>query len=128
MRRSTPAGIDLHREERGSATVFAVVFVGLLVAVTMVAASVAGLLVAERRAAAGADLAALAGASAVQRGEAGCQRAGRLAAANGVRLVRCASSGEVVTVEVATDVVSWWQTALGSGWTVRSRARAGPVS
>jgi len=113
-----------HVDQRGSATAFCIAFTALLVTIALVGATVASMLIGQRRAASGADLAALAGASAVQHGEPGCGEAADLAAANGVRLVRCETRREVVTVVVATEVVS----LLGSAWTVKGRARAGPVS
>ena len=109
--------------QRGSATTYAVVFTCLLVTVALAPVSVAGLFVGERRAAAAADLAALAGASAIQQGRPACARAAQIASRNRARLNSCAVAGEIVTVAVATDVVS----AVGSTWTVRSTARAGPV-
>ena len=112
-----------HPDEAGSATVFGLAFTGVLVTIALVGATVASMLVGQRRAASGADLAALSGASAVQHGKPGCEEAADLAAANDVRLVLCDTSREVVTVVVATEVAS----ALGSTWTVRARARAGPV-
>jgi len=111
------------RGEQGSAAVFALVLIGLLVTVGLVGATVASMLVGQRRAASGADLAALAGASAAQQGKPGCAAVADLAAANDVRLVLCNTRGDVVTVEVSTEVAS----VLGSSWTVRSRARAGPA-
>lgn len=110
-------------DQRGSATVLGIAIAGLLVMAALVGATCAALLVGHRRAAAGADLAALAGAASLQAGRSGCGRAAVLADANDVRLVRCEASRDVVTVEVATDVT----TAFGSTWTVRSRARAGPA-
>ncbi|CAA9333361.1 MAG: hypothetical protein AVDCRST_MAG72-249 [uncultured Nocardioidaceae bacterium] len=134
-------------KEQGSATVYGVAFIGLLVVVAMIAATVAALLVGHRRAAAGADLAALAGASAIQQGRPPCVEAARLARANRVLMLRCVRRGQVVTVVVATDVVPAIGPAIGqatgpgtrgtgtgsggapgSGWTVRSMARAGPVA
>lgn len=117
------------RDQRGSAAVFGIAFTGLLVTATLVGATVAALLVGQRRAAAGADLAALAGASALQQGRPACAEATELATANGTRLVRCETRGELVTVEVTVEVASVFGSgsAGGSTWTVRARARAGPV-
>ncbi len=114
---------DRAGDQRGSATVLGVAFLVLLVTTAMVGASVAALLVGHRRAAVGADLAALAGAAALQQGLPGCARVTELAERNRVRVVRCGTRGDIVTVEVATHVTS----ALGSTWTVHARARAGPV-
>ncbi len=111
------------RDEGGSATVLGIGLLALLITGALVGATVAGMLVGQRRAASGADMAALAGASALQQGRSGCGRAVELATANNVRLVGCAARGDVVTVKVITEVTS----ALGSRWIVRARARAGPV-
>ncbi|WP_261398890.1 Rv3654c family TadE-like protein [Streptomyces misionensis] len=75
--------------------------------------------VVRHRAAGGADLAALAAADHwAEGGPAACARAGRLAAAQGARLVRCAVEGEI------SDVTA----AAGRGpFTARVRARAGPA-
>nr|WP_229887340.1 Rv3654c family TadE-like protein [Streptomyces olivaceoviridis] len=76
--------------------------------------------VVRHRAAGGADLAALAAADHwAEGGTAACARAERLAAAQGVRLVRCAIVGD--TSEVTA--------AAGRGpFTAEVRARAGPAA
>jgi secretion/DNA translocation related TadE-like protein len=111
------------REERGTATVFALVFVGLLATVAVLGAAVAAVLVGQRQAAAAADLAALAGASAVQDGGAACPAAEQIAERNRAGLRECAVSGDVVTVEVTLAVRSVFRSEVQ----VRARARAGPV-
>ncbi|WP_431995015.1 Rv3654c family TadE-like protein [Streptomyces griseoflavus] len=75
--------------------------------------------VVRHRAAGGADLAALAAADHWAEGRAaGCARADRVARAQDARLVRCAITGEVADVSVAS----------GNGpFTVEVRARAGPA-
>ncbi|GGV20576.1 hypothetical protein GCM10010293_16450 [Streptomyces griseoflavus] len=75
--------------------------------------------VIRHRAAGGADLAALAAADHWAEGRAaGCARAERVARAQDARLVRCAITGEVADVSVAS----------GNGpFTVEVRARAGPA-
>ncbi|MFJ8903201.1 MULTISPECIES: Rv3654c family TadE-like protein [unclassified Streptomyces] len=75
--------------------------------------------VVRHRAAGGADLAALAAADHwVQGAAAACARADRVARAQDARLVRCAMTGEVSDVSVAS----------GRGpFTVEVRARAGPA-
>ena len=109
--------------ERGSATVHATVLIGLLTTLALIAASATGLVTAHRRAAAAADLAALAGASALQQGQSGCPVAGRLARANGSRMVGCQRGGEVLTVEVEIAVDS----LFGRSFVLRGKARAGPA-
>ncbi|WP_416519650.1 Rv3654c family TadE-like protein [Streptomyces achromogenes] len=70
------------------------------------------------RAAGGADLAALAAADHwAEGGPAACARAGRLAAVQGVRLVRCAIVGDT------SDVTA---TVRTGPFTAQARARAGP--
>ncbi|GAB3166595.1 hypothetical protein GCM10027162_01400 [Streptomyces incanus] len=75
--------------------------------------------VVRHRAAGGADLAALAAADRWMDGTAAaCARAGRVAGAQGTRLVRCTVEGEVSDVSVAA----------GRGpFEAEVRARAGPA-
>ncbi|MFH9403002.1 Rv3654c family TadE-like protein [Streptomyces sp. NPDC017638] len=104
--------------DRGSATVGSLGAIAVLCAV-FGAVLVLGQAVAVRhRAAGGADLAALAAADHwAEGGAAACARAERLAAAQGVRLVRCAIVGDT------SDVTA----AVGRGpFTAEVRARAGP--
>ncbi|HET6625039.1 MAG TPA: Rv3654c family TadE-like protein [Nocardioidaceae bacterium] len=110
--------------ERGSATVYAVFFVGLLTTVGIVAAAVASLFVGHRQVAAAADLAALAGASALQQQGSACAAAGGIARRNGTTLVSCQVRGDVVSIRVATQVPSLFRTSIE----LRARARAGPVA
>ncbi len=111
------------RDDRGSATVHAAFLVGLLTIVALLAATVGAVLVGQRRAAAAADLAALAGAAAVQGGAAGCDVAAAIAGQNEARLVGCEVVGDVVTVRVSTRVRSVFR----SSFELQARARAGPV-
>jgi len=108
--------------ERGSATMFGVVFIGVLTTVAVLCVALGGLLVGHRGASSAADLAALAGAAAHQQGRVGCAAARSVAAENRSRLVSCELAGEVLTVVVAKDVRS----AFGRTVTVTSQARAGP--
>lgn len=106
--------------DRGSATVWSLGAIALLCAV-FGAVLVLGQAVAVRhRAAGGADLAALAAADHwAEGGTAACARAERLAAVQGVRLVRCAIVGD--TAEVTA--------AAGRGpFTAEVGARAGPAA
>ncbi len=114
-------------DEPGSATVVALVLVTVLVTVTVAGTTVGALLVGQRRAAAAADLAALAAAQAVvplagATGGDPCVVAGALARANAARLVDCQVRGTEVGVEVAVTVAG----PVGRSWTARGRARAGP--
>lgn len=109
------------REEsdRGSATVWSLGAIAVLCAVFGAVLALGQAVVVRHRAAGGADLAALAAADHwAEGGTAACARAGRLAAAQGVRLVRCAVVGDT------SDVTA----AAGRGpFTAEVRARAGPA-
>jgi secretion/DNA translocation related TadE-like protein len=111
------------RSDRGSATVHALWLIALLTTVALFATAIGSVLVGQRRAAAAADLAALAGATAVQRGSAGCEQAADIAGRNDARLVSCAVEGGILTVRVATRVRSVFE----SSFELQARARAGPV-
>lgn len=117
--RSRAVGAD----ERGAAALVAVTLaVALLLCAT--AGVVAGRLLSDhRRAAAAADLAALAGAAAVQRGLAGCVHARRVAAANGAVLTHCRVDGQDVRITVRSESAR----LLGRLVSLRAEARAGPV-
>jgi secretion/DNA translocation related TadE-like protein len=69
-----------------------------------------------QRAETAADLAVLAAAAAVQRGQPGCDLAGEVAARNGGRLVSCGVAGDTVAVRVQ----------VGASITATAQARAGP--
>ncbi|WP_437027719.1 Rv3654c family TadE-like protein [Streptomyces sp. enrichment culture] len=95
--------------------------VGAIAVLCVVSGVVLGLgeaVAVRHRAAAGADLAALAAADHWTDGTAGaCARAGRVARAQSTRLTRCALVGDVADVTVAS----------GRGpFTAQVRARAGP--
>lgn len=105
--------------DRGSATVWSVGAVAVLCLVFGVVLALGQAVVARHRAAGGADLAALAAADRwAGGGTAACDRAERVARAQGVRLVRCALTGQVSDVTAAS----------GTGpFTAEVRARAGPA-
>jgi secretion/DNA translocation related TadE-like protein len=110
----------LRQGERGAGTVLllAVVLVGLLVAAGL--ATVASAHAARGRAQAAADLAALAGATALGRHPAdeACRLAGEAARRNGAELRSCHDEPvRVLVVEVA---------ASGAGMVAVASARAGP--
>lgn len=111
------------RASRGSSTVLSVVVLGVLLAVAGAVALVGGLVVDQRRAEAAADLGALAGAAAGQRGEPACAAAAVVARRNGASLTGCVWSAERVSVRVARRP----RRVLGLSWTATSSARAGPV-
>jgi secretion/DNA translocation related TadE-like protein len=109
--------------EDGSASVLATLVVGVLAFVALLTAVVGGAVADKRRVEAAADLGALAGASAVQRGDDGCGAAAAIVARNRSRLVGCSVAGLVVSVRAARDT----SRVLGLRLTLSSRARAGPV-
>ncbi|WP_086564490.1 Rv3654c family TadE-like protein [Streptomyces africanus] len=111
MRRSTAS-------DQGSATVWSIGAIAVLCVVFGVVLALGQAVVIRHRAAGGADLAALAAADHwAEGGTAACARAGRVARAQGVRLVRCEVVGEVSDVTAAS----------GRGpFTAEVRARAGP--
>ena len=110
--------------ERGSATPLAAVMAAAVLVCTGTAVTGGRLLTDQRRAAVAADLAALAGAAAVQRGADGCPAAVRVAVANGALVTRCRVDGEEVHLEVRTESVR----LLGRLVRPRAEARAGPVA
>jgi secretion/DNA translocation related TadE-like protein len=110
------------QRDRGSATVWLLCVCGLVWSVMVAALLVGSAIVARHRAAAVADLAALAAAAAQSRGDPGvCRAAAHVAAAQGGRLDWCrVEAGSVLVVA-----------EVGVGWRVinlppaRARARAG---
>lgn len=112
----------MRQHERGAVTVLAVALLGLILLVGVALGVAAAMVVDHRRAQAAADLAALAGATAHQRGEDGCGAAGRVAVANGGTLGGCRVEGDAVVVEVRVTGPRW----LGQVADLSGRARAGP--
>lgn len=113
--------------ERGAATVFALAVVALLVLVAVACGVAVAVFAGHRRAEAAADLAALAGARALQGGADPCGSAQRMAVDNGAALDSCAVDGPdvVVTVHITLDALG---RVLGSATPrLPARARAGPV-
>jgi len=110
------------RGERGAVTVLAVALLGFLLMVTAALGVVAAIIVAHRRAQSAADLAALAGATALQRAADACGEAGAVAAANQARLSACEVAGQDVVVTVRVDGPRW----LGQRGSLSAMARAGP--
>jgi secretion/DNA translocation related TadE-like protein len=109
--------------ERGSASVLVLTVFAALAVGTVLLAVVAGAVVAQRRAAAAADLAALAGAAALQRGADGCAAAAGVSRRNGAELLACRASGDVVQVTVGAEL----PVRFGRRLTVSAQARAGPA-
>ncbi|MFF4504777.1 Rv3654c family TadE-like protein [Streptomyces sp. NPDC001401] len=105
--------------DRGSATVWSVGAIAVLCVVFGAVLALGQAVVVRHRAAGGADLAALAAADHWADGTAAaCTRAGRVARAQGTRLVRCVIVGEISDVTAAS----------GRGpFATEVRARAGPA-
>ncbi|MPZ61356.1 MAG: hypothetical protein GEU93_08670 [Propionibacteriales bacterium] len=106
--------------DRGSATVYALALVAGLVVFSVLALGFAGFAVTKHRAAAAADLAALAGAAGPAEG---CALAESTASRNGARLTSCVVDGPYVTVSVEVSAPE----VFGFSPRVPARARAGPV-
>jgi secretion/DNA translocation related TadE-like protein len=111
------------RPESGSATMWLTSMVVALGAVTLVLAHVGAALTERRLAQSAADLAALAGAAAVQHDRDGCARAAVIADRNGAALAACSESGSRVTVRVRRRI----ELPVIGAVPVTGRARAGPV-
>ena len=110
------------RNDRGAAVVVAIGLVAVLVFVAAVSVGTVAIVLAHRRAQVAADLASLAGAAALQRGDDPCTAATSIAARHRAVLTRCVSEGPTVLVETAVRL----PTALG-GRDAPARARAGPA-
>lgn len=111
-------------DEAGAGSVLAIAMLGVLVVVSLAVGGVVGVVGAHRTAQAAADLAALAGAGAVQEGSDPCRRAGEIARRNRSRLQRCSVQGWDVAVVVVADTAH----LPGGVLDLSARARAGPVS
>ena len=114
--------------QRGAATVLAVAMAGVLLLIGSATGVVGAIVVAHRRAQAAADLAALAGATALAGGRVGhpgrdpCSAAAEVAEANGAALATCGVEGSDVVVEVLLSGPRW----LGQDRDLVASARAGP--
>lgn len=108
--------------ERGAASLLVVTCLVLLLMVGSALAVVAALVRSHRSAQSAADLAALAGAVAWQRGVDGCAAAAALARANAAELVACHLIGDDIVVAVEVAGPRW----LGQTADLTAQARAGP--
>jgi secretion/DNA translocation related TadE-like protein len=109
-------------DERGSGTVIMLAVVAAMVMLSVSGLLLASAVLASHRARAAADLAALAGAEALMRGEApaaACQVGARVAVANHGSVQVCFASGAQVRLSVAVAAVE----GLGLA---TARSRAGP--
>jgi secretion/DNA translocation related TadE-like protein len=111
-------------EERGAAALLAVAMGGVLLLVAAALGVAAALVVDHRRAQSAADLAALAGAAAIGRGDQPCAAAGEVAGLNGADLRDCSTSGLTVTVRVRIEGPQWLGKGVGD---LEAIARAGPA-
>lgn len=122
---------DGGRDHKGSGSVLTLITVGLVLMAFVVVIVVGSYLVADHRAVAAADQAALSGARAhgASDGPTPCEVAGRSAELNDARVVECRLSGDrvdyVVQVVVAVDVGVLWP---GLPAEVRAGAHAGRMS
>ena len=110
------------RGERGAASVLVTAVLALLALVGAALGVVASLVVDHRTAQSAADLAALAGATALGRGGDACGEARRVSSANGAELVSCRVLGDDVRVGVRVTGPRW----LGQHGDLVAEARAGP--
>lgn len=110
------------RDERGAVTVIAVALLGMLLLLAAAFAVAEAMVVAHRRAQAAADLAALAGAQAIQQSSDACTAAAATATANGAVLLTCAVDLRDVTVTAQVSGPRW----LGAHADFAAQARAGP--
>ena len=113
----------MRRGERGSATLFAVAVIGVLLLIGAALGVVAAMVHAHRMAQSAADLAALAGAQAQARGRDPCRAAVRVATANGASMDSCAVAGSDVQVQVTVIGPRW----MGQRHDLSAQARAGPA-
>ncbi|MEV0351870.1 Rv3654c family TadE-like protein [Nonomuraea sp. NPDC050680] len=117
------AATFVKRADRGSATLWGVAFMGLLMAVATALATVGSVRVARHHVHDAADLSALAAARlAILDPRAACDRARTVAARNGAHLLQCTLIGEIADVRTSLTITL---PALGTR-TLTGRARAGP--
>jgi len=109
--------------EDGAGSVLAVAMLGVLVTVTLAAGGVVGVIASHRVAQTAADLAALAGAAALQEGGNACQQAALVARRNHARVREC----RVQQWNVAIVVVANTARLPGGVLDLEARGRAGPV-
>lgn len=117
------------RDQRGAATVLVVAMAGVLLLVGAAAGVVAAIVVAHRKAQSAADLAALAGATALadpasHAARDPCGVAAEAASANGAELSSCVVEGQDVVVGVTVAGPRW----LGQDRDLVGTARAGPAT
>ncbi|WP_353952616.1 Rv3654c family TadE-like protein [Knoellia sp. S7-12] len=114
------------QRERGSGTVLVVAAIGVLLVLVTAGLHLGAAATAAHRARSAADLAALAGASAIQQGGVdACARASAVAGRNQAQVLECSLGvGESVSVRVSTAVSGRWP---GVPDRAIASARAGPA-
>lgn len=114
------------RSERGGGSLLMIGVMAVVLMFSLAGVCISGYLVAVHRARAAADLAALSGAVALNRGADGCASARRNARENDARVTSCSNVGDaidfVITVEAEVQVGA---VAPGLPPTVRAVAYAG---
>jgi len=108
-------------EQRGAATVTALSLLSVLMLAAFVAAGAVALVAGHRKAQSAADLAALAAAQALQRGDDPCTAGREIASAQNAALTGCSVEGSEVVVIASVHLSS-----LLGGSSLEGRARAGP--
>ncbi len=124
-RRASRHGVD----ERGLAAPAVVTLAGLLLVLALVGGGLGRLLVDQRRVSMAADLAALAGAVALQAGRDPCSAAHETAGRNSAELVTCHVSGDRVAVTAAlpSPGMAGLLGLVGRSVSIEAQAVAGPV-
>ena len=112
----------MSRGDSGSASLLVVALTGVVLLLGLAGAFLTATGAAHRRAQSAADLAALAGATAGQRGGDACAVAAQVADHNGARSAACRVEGDDVVVRVSLVGPEF----LGHSWELVGRARAGP--
>jgi len=110
------------RGERGSASLFAVSCLAVLLLLGAALGVVAAMVRAHRIAQSAADLAALAAATAIGGDRDPCATGAHIAAANGATQVSCVLTGREASVRVTVSGPRW----LGQDNDLSAEARAGP--
>lgn len=123
MSSASPASHAHRHDEHGAGTVLALAMAGVLLFVTVAVSGVVAVVGRHRVAQSAADLAALAGAAALQDGRDACAAAGALARRNRATLTGCRVSGWEVEVTVVSVGEVW-----GREQRLTARGRAGPVA
>ena len=112
----------MRRDDGGAASLLVVALTGVVLMLGLTGAFLTATAAAHRRAQTAADLAALAGATAHQRGEDACEAAGEVAMSNGAGSTGCHLEADDVVLRVTLAGPEF----LGHSWELVGLARAGP--